>query len=92
MRIELLYVLCILTLIAHNKTAYPLVDQKKIILSHYAVYGILPVSKNCTDAASISSESGRFKTDRTFMSGLFSAVTLGVYTPNKEFVTSDELL
>jgi len=88
---ELLYVLCILTLIANNKTAYPPIDQKKIILNHYAVYGLLPESKNGTDTASMKSGSGRFKTDRTFKNGLFSAVTLGVYTPNKEFVTSDEL-
>lgn len=92
MKIELLYMLCLLGLIVSNKNTYPPIDQKKIILSHYAIYGLLPVSKTYTDSVLMKSESDCFKTDRTFINGLLSAMTLSIYTPNKEFVISDELL
>ncbi len=84
--------LCLLGLIVSNKNTYPPIDQKKIILSHYAIYGLLPVSKTYTDAVVIGPESDCFKTGRTFTNGLLSAVTLSMYAPNEEFVISDELL
>ncbi|PRD54144.1 Bor/Iss family lipoprotein [Sphingobacterium gobiense] len=103
MKITLFYKLFILGLITivllcscssdlTNSNLYPPIDEKEIILHHYSIYGLLPVSKACTDAVPVEPERDCFETDRTFLNGLLSAVTLGVYAADHEFVISDELL
>ncbi|PRD49291.1 Bor/Iss family lipoprotein [Sphingobacterium haloxyli] len=90
MNIMLLYKLFILGLVAlsvsscrldlNNSNAYPAIDQKKLILNHYSVYGLLPKSKHYTGPAMMGSERDCFKPDRSFIRGILSAVTLGIYT------------
>ncbi|MBD1433219.1 hypothetical protein H8B06_10305 [Sphingobacterium sp. DN00404] len=92
MNITLFYKLFILGLIAisfnscrldlNDSSTYPAIDQQKIILHHYSVYGLLPVSQAYTDAVLRESERGCFKPDRSFINGVLAAVTLGIYTPN----------
>jgi len=49
--------------------------------NHYVVYGLAPVDVSDSKAMADGAENYEVTTEQTFVNGLISAITFGIYTP-----------
>ena len=49
--------------------------------NHYVVYGVAPVSISDSNELADGAENYEVTTEQTFVNGLISAITFGIYTP-----------
>ena len=55
--------------------------------NHYVVYGLAPVGVSDSKAMAGGAENYTVTTKQTFVNGLVSAITFGIYTPTTTTVT-----
>ncbi|SHL62613.1 Bor/Iss family lipoprotein [Chryseobacterium polytrichastri] len=55
--------------------------------NHYLIEGLVPVSVSDSHKLSDGAENYTIQTKQTFLNGLISAVTLGIYTPTTTIIT-----
>jgi len=56
-------------------------NQEVTAWNHYVVYGLAPVSISDSNKLADGAENYEVKTEQTFVNGLISAITFGIYTP-----------
>ena len=55
--------------------------------NHYVVYGLAPIEVSDSKAMAGGATNYTVKTEQTFVNGLISALTFGIYTPSMTTVT-----
>ncbi|MDO6473719.1 Bor family protein [Maribacter sp. 1_MG-2023] len=55
--------------------------------NHYVIYGLAPVGVSDSKAMAGGAENYSVTTKQTFVNGLISAITFGIYTPTTTTVT-----
>jgi predicted small secreted protein len=55
--------------------------------NHYVIYGLAPVGVSDSKAMADGAENYTVKTEQSFVNGLISALTFGIYTPTTTTVT-----
>lgn len=62
-------------------------NSQKTEWNHYVVYGLAPVGVSDSKAMAGGAENYTVTTKQTFVNGLVSALTFGIYTPTTTTVT-----
>ncbi len=55
--------------------------------NHYVIYGLAPVGVSDSKLMAGGAENYTVKTEQSFVNGLISAITFGIYTPTTTTVT-----
>lgn len=55
--------------------------------NHYVIYGLAPVGVSDSKVMAAGAANYTVKTEQTFVNGLISAITFGIYTPTTTTVT-----
>ncbi|MBI0401272.1 Bor family protein [Cyclobacterium marinum] len=56
-------------------------NKETTVWNHYVVYGLAPVAVSDSKEMAGGAENYEVKTEQTFVNGLISALTFGIYTP-----------